>query len=103
MSNEYIYPGVPNDLFAGMTGTGKIIRDAWVFEIIPETETCEGWTMSRLDVLNHQVNDEWDKYSSMVSNLPPELFERHQRIHNEAIKLAKQAGWTADIETEDEN
>jgi hypothetical protein len=39
----------------------------------------------------------------MVSNLPPEILERHQRIHGEAIKLAKQAGWTADIETEDEN
>jgi len=102
MSNGYIYPGIYNDLFAGMTGTGKIIRDAWVFEIIPETESCKGWTLRQLDTLNHQVNDEWDKYSSMVSNLPPELLERHQRIHSEAIKLAKEAGWTADIDTDDE-
>ena len=29
MSNEYIYPGVLDDLFPGMSGTGKIIRDAW--------------------------------------------------------------------------
>ena len=102
MSNQYIYPGVLNDLFAGMTWPGKIIRDAWVFEIIPETENCEGWTMQRLNTLNHQVNDEWDKYSCMVGNLPSELFERHQRIHSEAVKLAKQAGWSADIEIEDE-
>ena len=51
MGNEYIYPGVPNDLFAGMTGTGKIIRDAWVFELIPETETCEGWGIARIDAI----------------------------------------------------
>jgi len=99
---EYIYPGVSNDKFAGMTGTGKIIRDAWIFGLIPETETCEGWTMSRLDVLHHQVNDEWDKYGVMVSSLPPELFERHQRIYKEAVDQAKAVGWSADIETEDE-
>ena len=97
------YVGLDNDLFGGMTTIGKTIRDARVFGLIDEGETCEGWNMSRLDALNHQVNEEWDKYSSMVSNLPPELFERHQRIHGEAIKLAKQAGWTADVETEDEN
>lgn len=102
MSNEYIYPGILDDLFAGMTGPGKIIRDAWVFELIPETETCKGWTIQRLDVLHHQVNAEWDKYSCMVGNLPPELRERHQRIYSEAIKLAKNAGWTADIDTDDE-
>ena len=75
MGNEYIYPGVPNDLFAGMTGTGKIIRDAWVFEIIPETETCKGWTMQRLDALNHQVNDEW---KSMF--LVPGDWEAHKSL-----------------------
>ena len=87
------YVGLDKDINGGMTMIGKIIRDAWVFGILPETETCEGWTMSRLDALNHQVNDEWDKYSCMVSNLPPEILERHQRIHGEAIKLAKQAGF----------
>ena len=95
------YEGVDEDMFGGMTANGRIVRDAWVFELIPETETCKGWLVQGIQDLHQKVNDEWDKYSSMVSQLPAELFERHQRIHGEAIKLAKQAGWTADVETED--
>jgi len=85
-----------------MTAIGKLIRDAWVFGVIPETETCAGWDLSRIDALLHKVNDEWDKYGCLVSHLPDELRERHERIHGEAIKRARAAGWSGEIETDDE-
>lgn len=93
------YVGIDNDLFGGMTTIGKIIRDAWVFELIPETETCEGWNIAGIDSLLHKVNDEWDKYGCLVSHLPEELFERHQRIHSDAVKKARELGWDGDYET----
>jgi hypothetical protein len=85
-----------------MTTIGKIIRDAWVFELIPETETCEGWNQGQIDVLLDKVNAEWDKYGCMVSQLPETLRERHQRIHDAAITTAKAAGWSGEHETIDD-
>jgi len=85
-----------------MTAIGKLIRDAWVFGVIPETETCAGWNLARIDALLHKVNDEWDKYGCLVSHLPDELRERHQRIHGDAIERARAAGWSGEIETNDE-
>jgi hypothetical protein len=49
-----------------------------------------------------KVNAEWDKYGCMVSRLPPQLFERHQRIHGEALARARLAGWSGEHETDDE-
>ena len=43
-----IYPGIDKDRYGGMTDIGRIIRDAWVFGLIPETETGIGWTYSRV-------------------------------------------------------
>lgn len=97
------YAGINNDINGGMTMIGKIIRDAWVFEILPETETCEGWEISRIDAIHQQVNDEWDKYGSMVSNLPDDLRARHKRIYDEAIAFAKSKGWDPEIIGSDED
>ena len=97
------YIGIDKDMYAGMTAAGKIIRDAWVFGLIPETETCEGWENSRLEALMHEVNSEWDKYGCMVGDLPDELREKHQRIHNEGLIKAKNAGWSGESETDDDN
>ncbi|MEZ5449557.1 MAG: hypothetical protein R3E89_11405 [Thiolinea sp.] len=36
------------DLNGGMTTIGKMIRDAWLFDLIPETETCENWNLAVL-------------------------------------------------------
>lgn len=102
-STSQPYPGLNNDINGGMTMIGKIIRDAWVFGILPETETCEGWEISRIDAINQQVNDEWDKYGCMVSNLPDDLRERHKGIYDEAIKQAKDKGWDPEEATRDEN
>ena len=93
------YVGIDNDLFNGMTNIGKTIRDAWVFELIPETETCIGWNLAGIDALLQKVNAEWDKYGCLVSRLPPELFERHQRIHGEAVEKARSLGWDGEYET----
>ncbi len=99
MSKPDRYIGVNHDINGGMTAIGKIIRDAWVFGLIPETETCEGWNLAGIDALLQKVNVEWDKYGCLVSQLPEELAQRHQRIHGEAFKNAKSAGWSGDDET----
>lgn len=97
------YIGIDKEINGSMTPIAKIIRDAWVFELIPETETCEGWELNRIEALHHSVSAEWDKYGCLVSHLPPELRERHSRIHGEALAKARAAGWSGDMETEDES
>jgi hypothetical protein len=96
------YVGIDNEVNGGMTTIGKLIRDAWVFGLIPETETCEGWNYARIDALLDKVNAEWDKYGCLVSHLPPELYERHQKIHGDAMKKARESGWRGEHETDDE-
>jgi len=102
MGRPNTYVGITNDVNGGMTTIGKIIRDAWVFELLPETETCEGWNQGQVDVLLDRVNAEWDKYGCMVSLLPDALRERHQQIHDVAIRKAKAAGWSGEHETIDD-
>jgi hypothetical protein len=102
MSRPKTYVGVNNDVQGAMTTIGKIVRDAWVFGLIPEAETCEGWNQGQIDNLLDKVNAEWDKYGCLVSQLPENLLERHQRIHGEAIKKAKAAGWSGEQEIEDD-
>jgi len=102
MGRPSTYVGIENDVNGAMTTIGKIIRDAWVFELLPETETCEGWNQGQVDVLLDRVNAEWDKYGCMVSQLPADLRERHQRIHDIAIANAKAAGWSGEHETIDD-
>ena len=97
------YVGIDNDINGGMTSIGKIIRDAWVFGILDESETCEGWNLQGIDALLQKVNDEWDKYGCLVSRLPEELFERHQRIHDQAVERARAVGWSGEMETGDED
>ena len=96
-----IYPGIHNDPKGAMNQTGNIIRDAWVFGLIPETETCEGWTVQRVSSLYDQVSQEWEKYGYAVSSLPPELRERHKRIYDEAITRAREKGWDPETDYDD--
>ena len=97
------YIGIDSDINGGMTTIGKIIRDAWVFGLIPETETCKNWNLAGLDALLQKVNAEWDKYGCLVSRLPPELAARHQHIHDAAIAQARAAGWSGEHETDYED
>ena len=93
MSQERRYVGIEQDLNGGMTDTAKIIRDAWVFGLIPETETCEGWLAAGIEDLWRKVNAEWEKYGFLVGNLPDDMRAKFMRIQEEAMKRAKTAGW----------
>ncbi len=97
------YVGIDKDLNGGMTDTGKIIRDAWVFGIIPETETCEGWLAAGIQSLWEETNAEWKKYGFLVNNLPEDLRQRFDRIQNDAIKQANAAGWDPEKEVDEDN
>ena len=59
MSQNKIYQGIDKEPRGGMTPTANIVRDAWVFGIIPESETCAGWTVQGIDAL----------YDKVVSNM----------------------------------
>jgi len=96
------YKGLNNEINGGMTAIGKLIRDAKVFSLIEDSETCEGWNHSGINALEDKVNQEWDKYGCLVSQLPEELFKRHQDIHNKAMKDAKDAGWSGEHEIVEE-
>jgi hypothetical protein len=87
------YVGIHNDLYGGMTPTGGIIKDAWVFGLIPEEETGEGWSAADIQNLYDKVSEAWQPYGHLVSTLPPELRERHTRIHDAAVQRAREAGW----------
>ena len=100
--NQKKYMGIDKDPLGAMNTTGNIIRDAWVFGLIPETETCEGWTVQRIDALYSQVTEEWDKYGHLVSKLPTELGERHRKIYDAAIARARALGWDPNANLESE-
>lgn len=87
------YVGIDNEVNGGMTDTAKIIRDAWAFGIIPETQTCEGWLVAGIEDLWRKVDEEWEKYSFSVNMLPEEIRDRYMRIQTEAIRTARAAGW----------
>ena len=93
MAKNGPYVGINNDRYGGMTDIGKIIRDAWAFGIIPETETCEGWLTPGIEKLWDEVNQHWEKYGFIVSNMPEELRQRYLRIQEEAIERARKSGW----------
>ncbi|PLX38682.1 MAG: hypothetical protein C0606_04995 [Hyphomicrobiales bacterium] len=96
MAEPKRYVGIDNDVNGGMTDTGKIIRDAWIFGLIEESETCAGWTAQGIESLWTKVSARWEEYGFLVSNLPPEMRERFDRIQSEAIERARAAGWNPD-------
>ncbi len=97
------YVGIDKDINGGMTATGKIIRDAWIFGILPETETCEGWLPQGIETLWEKVNLEWEKYGFRVGAMPEELRERFLHVQAEAMARAKAAGWSGEGELAADN
>ncbi len=95
------YVGIDKDENGGMTATGKIIRDAWAFGILPENETCAGWSQAAIEDLWRKTQAEWEKYGFLVNNLPEEIRARYLRIQQEAMRRAREAGWDPARELDD--
>jgi hypothetical protein len=93
---ENTYTGLHNDKH-GLTQLGRIVLDAWLFGLIPETEDCTSWPVGRMQSLMEQVQVEWDKYANLPSRLPPDLFRRHGELYEQAIRTARAKGWDPEL------
>lgn len=93
--------GIDKDIDGGMTDTGRIIRDAWAFGLIPESETCAGWNAQAIEKLWEQTLAEWTRYRYQVNLLPDKIRERYLRIQQAAFERARAAGWDADLSHEE--
>lgn len=101
MDRRKQYMGIDKDPQGAINPTGNIIRDAWVFGIIPETETCAGWNAQGIESLYEKVMAAWQPYGHLVSNLPADLRERHSRIYTAAVEQARRLGWNPELPDED--
>jgi hypothetical protein len=100
-SRTHTYGGIDHEDHHGMTMTGRIIRDAWVFGLLPEGDGFGGKNAGDLQNLFEAVHKAWEPYGQLPSRLPLELAERHARIHAEAVERAKAMGWNAELDDDD--
>ena len=98
---EENYVGLYDDYCGGMTPTGAVIKDAWLFGILPETEDCKGWSRQRLQEIYDKVYAAWEPYGHLASRLPEELRVKHAKIHDEAIARARSHGWDPELGEDD--
>jgi hypothetical protein len=96
-----IYAGIDQDENGGLTHMGRIVREAWLFGILPESETCAGWSAPRMQNLYERVYAAWEPYAHLPSRLPPELRERHAMLYEAAINAARAKGWNAELGEDD--
>ena len=101
MNKNSRYVGLDQDISGGMTPIGTIIRDAWVFGLLPEGETCAGWSLDRVQELYDKVAEAWAPYGHLAGNLPEPLRERHRAIYEAAIRRARELGWSPELDDED--
>lgn len=100
MSDKVIYAGFHADAH-GMTMLGRIVLDAWLFDLIPRSEDCAGWDLQRMQQLMDQVNKRWDEYGNLPSRLPPELLARHTELYDWAMQRARERGWNPELDDEE--
>ena len=72
---QQFYTGIDQDENEGLTHLGRIVRDAWVFGILPETETCAGWSGAQMQTLYEKVYAAWEPYAHLPNRLPDEFRE----------------------------
>ena len=98
---KQVYAGIDKDSQGGLTHLGRVVRDAWVFGILPGTETCEGWDAAQMQTLYEKVYAAWAPYAHLPSQLPEEMREKHARLYAQAITTARKDGWDAELGDED--
>lgn len=98
--SEQVYAGVDLDTDGGLTPLGRIVIDAWVFGVLPESEKCTGWSMSQMQNLYEEVYAAWEPFAHLPSHLPSELRQRHTLLYSQRITIAKNNGWDTDLSDE---
>ena len=96
--NDTNYPGLLDDHDGGLTHLGRIVMDGWVFGLIPETQTCSGWTAAQMQELVDRVSQAWAPHGHLPSRLPAQLRERHAQIYDAALERARAAGWNPELD-----
>lgn len=96
MSGKVLYEGF-NQESHGMTMLGRIVLDAWLFDLIPRGEDCKGWDLQRMQQLMDQVNAQWDRYGNLPSRLPTELLQKHTELYEWATRRARDLGWDPEL------
>ena len=94
---KQLYVGIDNDDKGGLTHLGRMVRDAWIFGILPETETCAGWSSAQMQNLYEKVYKAWEPYAHLPSRLPENLREKHTQLYAHAITMAREDGWDAEL------
>jgi hypothetical protein len=100
-TRTHSYAGMDQEDNHGMTMTGRVIRDAWVFGVLPEGDGFAGKSAGDMQNLFEAVHKAWEPYGQLPSRLPPELAQRHARIHDRAVQRAKAAGGSAELGDDD--
>ncbi|MHB1587106.1 MAG: hypothetical protein ACYCRH_07785 [Acidiferrobacteraceae bacterium] len=100
MTERPLYEGFERDTH-GMTMLGRVVLDAWLFDLIPRTEDCAGWDLQRMQHLMDRVNKRWDECGNLPSRLPPELMRKHQELYQWATARARAHGWDPELSEED--
>lgn len=95
------YCGIYKDEAGGLTPLGRIVMDAWVFEIIPASEPCEGWDAARMQELSNRVTAAWASFDNDPRNLPDDLRMRHAMIYEQALARGGRAEWDPNIDGDD--
>ncbi len=98
---EQTYVGIHEDNDGGLTHLGRIVIDAWIFGILPESETCAGWSHSQMQNLYEKVYAAWEPFAHLPSRLPADLQRRHTRFYAQVIDTAKSKGWSAELDEDD--
>ena len=95
------YSGIYQDEHGGMTHLGRIVMDAWVFGLIPESESCAGWDAAQMQILHESVFSAWEPHGHLPSRLPAALRDKHAAIYQDAVARAKQHQWDAELDDDE--
>lgn len=98
---QQFYVGIDKDAKGGLTHLGRIVRDAWIFGILPESETCEGWDSAQMQNLYEKVYAAWEPYAHLPSKLPENLREKHEQYYAQAIEAARNSGWNPELDKDE--
>lgn len=91
-----VYSGFNEDAH-GLTMLGRVVLDAWLFGLLPRSEDCAGWDMTRMQNMMYQVEAKWDEHGNVPSRLPPELRDRHMELYAWATERARTRGWDPEL------